>query len=96
MSAHVFMFRLTPEGAKNPAKIAELRKQGLKKIEELGGKAVAAYLLLGPKDALIIVEGLDDKKAMAFAASRAASGLLTTETYAAVPADEAIEMLSKT
>ncbi len=95
MSAHVFMFRLTPEGAKNLAKLGELRQQSLKRLGEMGAKLVGSYFLLGPKDVVVIVEGLDDKQAMTHAARLASSGWVTSETYAAIPAEEAIEVLSK-
>ncbi len=49
---HVFMFRFTTEGAKNISKIAELRKEGRQKTEELGGKIIADYILFGPRDVL--------------------------------------------
>ncbi len=94
MSAHVFMFRLTPEGAKNLAKLGELRQQSLKKFEEMGVKLVGSYFLLGPSDVVVIVEGLDDKQAMAHAARLASSGWVTTETYAAIPTEEALDVLS--
>jgi len=94
--AHVFMFRFTSEGAKNISKIAELRKEGRQKTEELGGTIIADYLLLGPRDVLYIVEGLDNKQAMTIAGFVASSGLLTTETYVAIDSAEGLEMLTQT
>ncbi len=94
--AHVFMFRFTTEGAKNISKIAELRKEGRQKTEELGGKIVADYILFGPMDVLYIVEGLDDKQAMAIAGFAASSGLMTTETYVATDSAEALGTLTQT
>ncbi len=94
--AHVFMFRFTTEGAKNISKITELRKEGRQKTEELGGKIVADYLLLGPKDVLYIVEGLDNKQAMTIAGVAASSGLLTTETYVAIDSAEGLGLLTQT
>ncbi len=93
---HVFVFRFTTEGAKNISKIAELRKEGRQKTEELGGKIIADYLLLGPRDVLYIVEGLDNKQAMTIAGVAASSGLLTTETYFAIDSAEGLEMLTQT
>ena len=60
--AHLFMFRFTSEGVKNFSKIAELRKEGRQKTEELSGKIIADYLLLGPRDVVYIVEGLDNNR----------------------------------
>ena len=94
--AHVFMFRFTTEGAKNISKIVELRKEGRQKTEELGGKIIGDYLLLGPRDVLYIVEGLDNKQAMTIAGFAASSGLLTTETYFAIDSAEGLEMLTQT
>ena len=94
--AHVFMFRFTSEGAKNISKITELRKEGRQKTEELGGEIVADYLLLGPRDVLYIVEGLDNKQAMTIAGFAAASGLLTTETYFSIDSVEGIDVLTQT
>ena len=94
--AHVFMFRFTSEGAKNISKITELRKEGRQKTEELGGKIIGDYLLLGPRDVLYIVEGLDNKHAMTIAGFAASSGLLTTETYFAIDSAEGLEMLTQT
>ncbi len=94
--AHVFMFRFTSEGAKNISKITELRKEGRQKTEELGGKIIADYLLLGPRDVLYIVEGLDNKQAMTIAGFAASSGLLTTETYVAIDSAEGLGVLTQT
>ncbi len=94
--AHVFMFRFTSEGAKNPSKITELRKEGRQKTEELGGKIIADYLLLGPRDVVYIVEGLENKQAMTLAGFAASSGLLTTETYVAIDSAEGLELLTQT
>ena len=93
---HVFMFRFTTEGAKNISKIAELRKEGRQKTEELGGKIIADYILFGPKDVLYIVEGLDNKQAMTIAGFAASSGLMTTETYVATDSAEALGTLTQT
>ena len=93
---HVFMFRFTSEGAKNIAKISELRKEGRKKTEEMGGKIVADYLLLGSRDVAYIVDGLNDNQAMTLAGFAASSGLLTTETYVAVDSEEGLGMLTQT
>jgi len=94
--AHVFMFRFTSEGAMNPSKITDLRKEGRQKTEELGGKIIADYLLLGPRDVVYIVEGLDNKQAMTIAGFAASSGLLTTETYVAIDSAEGLELLTQT
>ncbi|MDA2934468.1 GYD domain-containing protein [Acidobacteria bacterium AH-259-D05] len=94
--AHVFMFRFTSEGVKNISKITELRKEGRQKTEELGGKIIADYLLLGPRDVVYIVEGLDDKQAMTLAGFAASSGLLTTETYVAIDSAEGLGLLTQT
>ncbi len=94
--AHVFMFRFTSEGAKNISKITELRKEGRQKTEELGGNIIADYVLLGPRDVVYIVEGLDNKQAMTLAGFAASSGLLTTETYFAIDSAEGLEMLTQT
>ena len=93
---HVFMFRFTTEGAKNISKIAELRKEGRQKTEELGGKIIADYILFGPRDVLYVVEGLDNNQAMAIAGVAASSGLMTTETYVATDSAEALGMLTQT
>ena len=93
---HVFMFRFTTEGAKNISKIAELRKEGRQKTEELGGKIIADYILFGPRDVLYIVEGLDNNQAMAIAGVAASSGLMTTETYVATDSAEALGTLTQT
>lgn len=93
---HVFMFRFTTEGAKNISKIAELRKEGRQKTEELGGKIVADYILFGPRDVLYIVEGIDNNQAMAIAGFAASSGLMTTETYVATDSAEALGTLTQT
>ncbi len=93
---HVFMFRFTTEGAKNISKIAELRKEGRQKTEELGGKIIADYILFGPRDVLYVVEGLDNNQAMAIAGVAASSGLMTTETYVATDSAEALGTLTQT
>ena len=94
--AHVFMFRFTSQGPKNPSKITELRKEGRQKTEGLGGKIIADYVLLGPRDVVYIVEGLDNKQAMTLAGFAASSGLLTTETYVAIDSAEGLELLTQT
>ena len=57
------------------------------KLPELGGKILSAYWTLGRYDAVVIIEGPDEKAAMKGLISF--GDLVSTETLVAVPAEEA-------
>ncbi|MFQ5710988.1 MAG: GYD domain-containing protein [Candidatus Geothermarchaeales archaeon] len=61
------------------------------KMAEEGGKVLAAYWTLGRYDAVVIVEGKDEKAAMK--ALLRWGDIASTETLVAIPREEALKLL---
>ena len=70
------------------AETTKLMEQGLK---EAGAKMLAFYWTLGRYDAVLIIEGKDEKTAMKFLIKF--GELFSTETLVAVPREEAIKLV---
>jgi uncharacterized protein with GYD domain len=88
MPTYVMLTNLTPDGVKtlknNPARVGEVNKE----VEQIGAKVVAQYATLGPYDFVTIVEAPDDKTMAKVSVELGSRGTMTSQTLAAMPAEE--------
>ena len=81
---------LTDEGRKtiknNPDRIREVNKE----VEEMGGKILSQYAILGPYDFINIVETVGNTTITKIALELSSRGTLTTMTLAAIPIEDLI------
>ena len=88
MPTYVMLTNLTPDGVKtlknNPARVSEVNKE----VEQIGAKVLAQYATLGRYDFVTIVEAPDDKTMAKVSVELGSRGTMTSQTMAAMPADE--------
>ena len=90
MAIYVMLTTLTDEGRKtlknNPQRIKEVNKE----VEEMGGKILAQYAILGPYDFINIIEAAGNTTISKIAIELSSRGTLQTTTMAAIPVDDLI------
>ncbi len=90
MAIYIMMTTLTDEGRKtlknNPERIREVNKE----VEEMGGKILAQYAVLGPYDFINIIEAAGNTTISKIAIELSSRGTLQTTTFAAIPIDDLI------
>jgi len=90
MAVYVMFSTLTDEGRKtiknNPSRIKEVNKE----VEEMGGKILAQYAVLGPYDFISIIETVGNTTIAKIALELGSRGTLQTMTMAAIPIDDII------
>jgi uncharacterized protein with GYD domain len=88
MPTYVMLTNLTSEGVKtlksNPNRVGEVNKE----VEQLGVKVLAQYATLGQYDFVSIVEAPDDKTMAKCSVELGSRGTMSTQTLAALPAEE--------
>ena len=91
MAVYVMLTKLTDEGRKtikqNPQRIKEVNKE----VEEMGGKILTQYAILGPYDFLNIIETVGNTTITKIALELGSRGTLQTMTMAAISIDDFIE-----
>ncbi len=90
MAIYVMLTTLTDEGRKtiknNPHRIKEVNKE----VEEMGGKILAQYAILGPYDFINIIEAAGNTSISKIAIELSSRGTLQTTTFAAIPIEDLI------
>ena len=90
MAVYIMMTTLTDEGRKtlkaNPKRIKEVNKE----VEDMGGKILAQYAILGPYDFINIIEAVGNTTISKIAMELGARGTLQTTTFAAISVDDLI------
>ena len=90
MAVYVMLSTLTDEGRKtlkaNPQRIKEVNKE----VEEMGGKILAQYAILGAYDFINIIEAVGNTTIAKIALELGARGTLQTVTMAAISIDDLI------
>jgi len=93
MAIYVMLTTLTDEGRKtlkaNPERIKEVNKE----VEEMGGKILAQYAILGQYDFINIIETVGNTTITKIALELGSRGTLQTTTLAAIPVDDLIASL---
>ena len=90
MAVYVMLTTLTDEGRrtlkKNPDRVKEVNKE----VEDMGGKILSQYAVLGPYDFINIIEAAGNTTISKIAVELSSRGTLQTTTLAAIPIDEII------
>jgi uncharacterized protein with GYD domain len=88
MPTYVMLTNLTADGIRtlknNPGRVAEVNKE----VEQIGAKVVSQYATLGQYDFITVVEAPDDKTIAKVSVELGSRGTMTSQTLAALPADE--------
>ncbi|MDP2731157.1 MAG: GYD domain-containing protein [Dehalococcoidales bacterium] len=90
MAVYLMLTTLTDEGRKtvkaNPERIKEVNKE----VEEMGGKILTQYAVLGDYDFVNIIEAAGNTTIAKIALELSSRGTLQTTTMAAIPIDDLI------
>jgi len=93
MPTYVMLTNLTPDGVRtlknNPGRVAEVNKE----VEQIGAKVQAQYATLGQYDFVTVVEAPDEKTMARVSVELGSRGTMTSQTLAAMGADELAESL---
>jgi uncharacterized protein with GYD domain len=88
MPTYVMLTNLTADGIRtlknNPGRVAEVNKE----VEQIGAKVLQQYATLGQYDFVTIVEAPDEKTMAKVSVELGSRGTMTSQTLAAMPADE--------
>jgi uncharacterized protein with GYD domain len=88
MPTYVMLTNLTADGIRtlknNPGRVSEVNKE----VEQIGAKVVAQYATLGQYDFITVVEAPDEKTMAKVSVELGSRGTMTSQTLAAMPADE--------
>jgi uncharacterized protein with GYD domain len=91
MAIYVILSKLTDEGRKTlknqPSRILEVNQE----IENMGGKLLAQYVMLGEYDFINIVETVGNTTISKIAFELSSRGTLQTTTYAAIKVEDLID-----
>ena len=91
MAIYLMLTKLTDEGRRtvkeNPKRIKEVNKE----VEEMGGKILSQYAVLGPWDFINIIEAVGNTTITKIALELGSRGTLETMTLAAIPINDLIE-----
>jgi uncharacterized protein with GYD domain len=88
MPTYVMLTNLTADGIRtlknNPGRVAEVNSE----VEQIGAKVLAQYATLGQYDFITVVEAPDEKTMAKVSVELGSRGTMTSQTLAAMSADE--------
>ncbi len=93
MPIYILLSRLTDDGCNTIKENAERIKQVNKDVEEMGGKVISQYALLGHYDFLNVVEAPDNETIQKISLELASRGTIRIQTMPAVEIDDFIEKM---
>ncbi|UMZ74163.1 GYD domain-containing protein [Natranaerofaba carboxydovora] len=93
MPTYILLSRLTDDGCKTIKDNAERIKEVNKDVEEMGGRVVSQYALLGDYDFLNVVEAPDNETIQKISLELASRGTIRIKTMPAVEADQFINKM---
>lgn len=95
MAVYIMLSSLTDEGRKtlknNPDRLKEVNQE----VEDMGGKILAQYAVLGPYDFINVIETAGNTTISKIALELSSRGTLQTTTLAAIPIDDLLFSLKK-
>ncbi|MFC1933499.1 GYD domain-containing protein [Chloroflexota bacterium] len=95
MAVYIMLTTLTDEGRKTLKNKPDRLKEVNQEVEDMGGKILSQYAILGPYDFLNIIETAGNTTISKIALELGSRGTLQTMTLAAIPIDDLIESWKK-
>ena len=88
MPTYLMLTNLTAEGVRtlknNPGRVAEVNRE----VEQMGVKVLSQYATLGQYDFVTVVEAPDEKTMAKVSVELGSRGTMTSQTLAAIPAED--------
>ena len=95
MPTYVSLMKWTAKGTESIGEAPQRTAEAIKALEEMGGKLIGFYYLMGEYDMVGIAEAPSDEVAMAFLAGLNAQGNVRTTTMRAFTTEEAAAIMEK-
>lgn len=95
MPTYVALMKLTDQGAKDIKDAPNRAQEFIKRLEAMGGKLIAFYLVMGEYDYVGIAEAPSDEVALTFLAGMGAAGNVRTTTMKAFKIEELASIVKK-
>ncbi|MGD8371450.1 MAG: GYD domain-containing protein [Syntrophobacterales bacterium] len=95
MPTYITLYKFTDQGIKNIKEIPQRIADAIKGYEEMGGKVIGVYAVMGEYDIVAIGEGPSDEIAMTFALALGSQGNVRTTTLKAFTKEEFVGMINK-
>ena len=92
MSKFVTLMNLTRKGVEEVEELPERIDNGIRMFEEMGGKVLDVYLLMGEYDFVAVGDTPDDATAATFLLNLAKAGLVRTKTLKAFDREQMKEI----
>jgi uncharacterized protein with GYD domain len=93
MPTFLMLTNLTAEGVRtlknNPGRIDEVNRE----VEQMGVKVISQYATLGQYDFVTVVEAPDEKTMAKVSVELGSRGTMTSQTLAAIPAEDLSDSL---
>ena len=95
MVRSICLMKLTDQGIKNIKDAPQRIEKGIKAYEEMGGKVLAFYSVMGEYDYVVITEAPNDAVAMGFLLALGSQGNVRTTTLRAFTIEEFTAVVNK-
>ena len=95
MPTYIGLFKLTEQGAKDIGKAPSRIEEAVKLYQNMGGKVIGTYLVMGEYDYVAIGECPSDEVQAAYALALCSQGNVKTTTLKAFPAIEIPAIINK-
>lgn len=95
MPTYISLVKFTAKGVTGIKDMPELMKTTVKRVEAIGGKLIAAYVVMGDYDMVSIWQAPSDEAAMTRLLEIGAAGYVRTTTLKAFTWEEFGEILKK-
>ncbi len=94
MPIYISLMKFTQKGIETIREAPERTERAIKGLEEMGGKLIGLYSVLGEYDMVGIAEAPSAEVAMAFLLALGADGNVRTTTFRAFTWEQSLEIIS--
>jgi uncharacterized protein with GYD domain len=95
MPTYIVLMKLTEQGVKEIKDAPQRIEEGIRGVEEMGGKVKDFYLVMGEYDYAAVGEFPSDEVALTFLMALGAQGNVRTNTFKAFSRETFAEMVKK-
>ena len=95
MPTYISLMKWTAKGIESLEEAPQRTEESIKVLEEMGGKLIGFYFVMGEYDMVGIAEAPSDEVVMAFLMALGAGGNVRTTTMRAFTQEEAMGIMAK-
>lgn len=94
MPTYVVLYKFTDQGIKDIKNAPQRIQQLVKATEAAGGTVIGSWLTMGEYDLVVVAEGTDDERALAFLLAQGAGGYVRSTTLKAFTKEQFADIVS--